>query len=251
VRFVKPSQNMYKISSIEKAITNQTKILVTSYVQFCTGFKQDLIRLGRICRKKNITFVVNATQGAGILPIDVKKARIDYLTFSGYKWTLSGHGIGVIYINPEKLKTIRFPNAGWNSVDNPYSWNNKNTKMRHETSIVELGNYHFPNILALGSAVRFIQSIGIDVIQKRIYDLSAHLMKHLQDLQLEIISPIKQEYRSGITIVKINKPKKVVENLRKKKIIISARGEGIRICVHIYNNEKDIDKLISALKVLV
>jgi cysteine desulfurase/selenocysteine lyase len=248
VHFIKPENHIYTMKNIQRHCTNKTKILITSHVQYCTGFKQNLEKLGQFCQKNKILFVVNATQSLGVMPLDVHKSNIDFLVASGYKWTLSGHGIGILYINKRLLPTIHYPGAGWNSVKNPYQWNNKNITIRKEASEIELGNFHFPNIFALGSAIRLLNTIGINNIQRRIFELNDYLVKDLQKLNFTITSPLQKEYRSGITIVQIDSPDEVVRKLRKRNIILSKRGEGIRITMHIYNNTQDINRLIQALK---
>ncbi|HET7344274.1 MAG TPA: aminotransferase class V-fold PLP-dependent enzyme, partial [Nitrososphaeraceae archaeon] len=116
----------------------------------------------------------------------------------------------------------------------------------------ELGTPHFPNIIALNAAIKYISKIGINQIERRILNITDYLIDKLQNLNLEILSPIEEKrYRSGIIVFKPKgrKPVDVVMELeKKKKIIVSARGNGIRISPHFYNNEDDIDKLVTALK---
>jgi len=82
------------LNDIQKSITTDTRVLVTSFVQFATGFRQDLAALGRLCRERNLLFVVDATQGMGVFPIDVVNCGIDFLVFSVYKWAQAGYGVG-------------------------------------------------------------------------------------------------------------------------------------------------------------
>ena len=107
------------LNDIQKSITPNTRVLVTSFVQFATGFRQDLVALGRLCRERKLIFVVDATQGMGVFPIDVVSSGIDFLVFSGYKWAQAGYGIGGLYVAPRFLNPTSFPVAGWWSVRDP------------------------------------------------------------------------------------------------------------------------------------
>jgi selenocysteine lyase/cysteine desulfurase len=251
VKFVKPEKNIYTIENIEKHITKSTKIVISSYVQYRTGFRQDLEKLGKFLKKRNIIFIVNATQAMGALPIDVKKSNIDFLTFSCFKWTLSGYGIGGLYINKKWLKKTNIPQAGWLSVKNPENMDNKHIHLRNEASAIEVGCGHFPNIFALGGALDLLIKIGKKNIQNRILELDTYLEGKLTELNLKTITPLDKKYRSGITIVKIKNAKTIVEKLAKYKVMVAARGEGIRVSVHIYNNEQDIDKFSKVIKKLL
>ena len=99
---------MIDLEDVQRSITAETRILVASYVQFATGFRQDLVSTGRLCRDRKLIFVVDATQGMGVFPIDVVASGIDFLVFSGYKWAQAGYGVGGLYIAPEFLNTSSF-----------------------------------------------------------------------------------------------------------------------------------------------
>ncbi len=252
LRFVKSKNAIYLIEDIERNIFDNTKILVTSHVQYKTGFKQDLNELGKMCREKGLIFVVNATQSAGAMPIDVKKANIDFLVFSGLKWLAAGYGIAVLYMNRKWFGGIS-PAVGWQSVKAPHLMDNKKLDLREDASVFELGCPHFSNIFSLGGALDLMNGIGKRKVEERIYELGDYLVERLEELKLVIVSPLDRKYRSGITVLKMKTEDadRVVQQLYGRNIIVSARGEGLRISVHIYNNEEDVDKLVSELRKLV
>ena len=248
IKFVEPTNYGYSISEIEKALTPDVKILITSYVQYCTGFRQDLEMLGKLCKEKDVIFVVNATQALGIFPVDVKKCNIDFLMFTGLKWATAGYGIGGLYVNKKWLATDNFPFAGWRSVNEPGKMDNLDLDLKNEASVIESGCPHFPNIFALGGALNMFSKIGADNVVNRVLFLNHLIEKKLRELDIEIIVQKEDKHRSGILIAKIENPKFVVGELMKKNIIVSARGEGVRVSASIFNNEEDVEKLITELK---
>ena len=248
VHFVEPEKCIYSLKSIEEKINKDTKILVTSHVQYCTGFKQDLIGLGKLCKRRGVIFVVNASQSAGAMPIDLKKADIDFMVFKSLKWLMAGYGAGVLYINKRWFNKINYPVAGWRSVKNPGLMDNKNLDLKKEASELEVGCVHLPCIFALNGALDFLKMIGKEKIQRRIYELGDYLVEKLKESGFEIISPLAERYRSGITVIKINNSEEMVNKLSEKNIIVTARGDGLRVSVHIYNNKRDIDKFVFELK---
>jgi selenocysteine lyase/cysteine desulfurase len=116
----------------------------------------------------------------------------------------------------------------------------------------EIGTPHFQNIVALNAAIKYMLKIGTKEIEKRILALTDYLIDRLLNIDARILSPIENKNeRSGIIIFKPSnlKPIKVVAELEEKnQIVVSARGKGIRVSPHFYNNEADIDKLILALE---
>ncbi len=248
VAFVDPTDHVYRLKEIQGSISENTDILVTSHVQYCTGFKQNLAALGELCQENGLTYVVNATQSVGVMPIDVKRSKIDFLTFAAYKWLMTGFGIGVLYINKKWLGRMKTPVAGGESAEYENGYDNTGYTLKGDASVLEVGTPHFPNIIALGAALDFVNSIGIANIQDRIYELSDYLIKQLEELGLTVVSPQAEQHRSGITVVDLPNHKGVAERLCEKGIIVSSRKNGLHITTHIYNNRKDIDRLVSELK---
>jgi cysteine desulfurase / selenocysteine lyase len=250
VLFVEPEKGVYSLDRIEKALTPEVKILVSSYVQYRTGFRQDLEKLGAFCRERNLIFVVNATQALGIFPVDVRKCNIDFLVFTGLKWLTTGYGIGGLFVNRKWLDRS-LPYAGWRSAVNPGLMDNQLLDLKHEASVLEAGSPHFPTVFALGGALDLFNRIGKEEIQSRVISLTKILRRELEGLSLKIVSPSGENQLSGITVIKMDTPGILVKALREKGIFVSARGEGIRVSVSFFNNEEDIHSLISALRELL
>jgi selenocysteine lyase/cysteine desulfurase len=259
IRFVKATDdNKILIEDIAKMVdqSSKTKTVVISHVQYSTGFKQDLKELGKLTKQKGLYFVVNPTQSLGALYFNVKDFGIDFMASNGHKWILSSFGIGAIYIKRKYLRDVekfrppffsQFGQKRRENFDNNMKMNMSNTATRFE-----LGTPHFQNIIALNAAIRYISKIGIRHIEKRILNLTDYLINNLQNMNLQILSPIEEKkYRSGIILFKPRKKKSadiVMELEKKNRIIVSARGKGIRVSTHFYNNEEDVDRLIAGLK---
>jgi cysteine desulfurase/selenocysteine lyase len=249
VHFVRSrDRGVIDADDIQRSITADTRVLVTSYVQFATGFRHDLVELGRLCRERNLNFVVDATQGMGVFPIDVVNSGIDFLVFSGYKWAQAGYGIGGLYVAPRFLNSTSFPVAGWWSVRDPEAVVNDRLDLKESAAALEVGCPHFAGIFALGAALTLFEEIGKSRIEERIHELTDYLHHQLEAERFNIASPLKREQRSGITIVEMRNAPDVVNCLAERKIIVSARGKGLRVSVHIFNNFDDIDRLIGALR---
>ena len=236
------------LEDVQRSITAKTRILVASYVQFATGFRQDLVSMGRLCRERKLIFVVDATQGMGVFPIDVVASNIDFLVFSGYKWAQAGYGVGGLYIAPRFLNTNSLPVAGWWSVRDPEAVINDRLDLKETAAALEVGCPHFAGIFALGGALALFENIGAVQIEQRIHQLTDYLHQRLDKEGLKIASPRIRDQRSGITIIEMRNAPEVVKSLAEKKIIVSARGKGLRVSVHVFNNFDDIDHLVAALR---
>ncbi len=246
------SQNgMVPLERIRKAIGRKTRTIITSHVQYSTGFKQDLETLSKICNEKNLYLVVNATQSIGALNFDVSKLGVDFTVGNGHKWSLSSFGIGTLYIQSKLLEEGSGLNppffSQFGQKDREY-FDNRKIRMSKDASKFELSTPHFPNIIALKAAVKYISNIHILRIEERIHYLTQYLIDRLAELKIQILSPLANIHRSAIIVFKSRSPDHLVAYLAKRRIIVSARGGGIRVSPHFYNDEGDIDRLILALK---
>ena len=255
IHFVKSKNGRILKQDISDAINSKTKLVVISHVQYSTGFRQDLVDLSELTRKHGLFLIVNSTQSLGALHFDVKEFNVDFMASNGHKWLLSSFGIGTIFVKREYLENVTefhppfYSQLGQKERD---VFNNSKINMSATASRFELGSPHFCNILSLKAAIEYISKIGINYIERRILHLTSYLVDKLAKLNLEVISPIEEEkWRSGIIVFKMQGADEIVRKLERKRIIVSARGGGIRVSPHFYNDEKDIDLLIQKIRTFI
>jgi cysteine desulfurase / selenocysteine lyase len=237
----KPRDGKLEISTMKTQLSAGIKTIVTSYVQYGTGFRQDLEKVGKL--KGNRYLVVNATQGFGALPIDVKKWNADFLCTNSYKWLMGGYGGGVFYIRKDHLVRLRPGTVGWRSMRVPELMDNQKLDLNPNAMRYELGCPPFPAIFSLAAACEYQMKIGIEKIEKRVLELTDFVIEKLQAKGFEILSPLEREYRSGIVVFKVKDPAALWKKMLANKIYLSPRGGGIRVAPHFYNSFEELDKM--------
>ncbi len=247
VHLVKSVEGVVRAEDLRAAMNTRTGILSLSYVQYSNGFRSDLEELGSI--KGAHAFVVNASQAAGALEIDVKRMKIDALCSTGHKWMLSGYGSGFVYINKELLARSQPRSIGWLSVRDPYSGTNNEVHLLHDVaSRAEKGCPHFAGIFALSASIEMMQSIGVKNIETRALELNRYLTSRLSEAGWKVLSPLGHErFRSAETLVAADNPAQVVKQLAEQKILVTEKPEGFRVATDFFNNEDDIENLVHAL----
>ena len=233
-------------ATIAEAVEPSTRHLITSFVQYRTGFRHDLAALGRLCRARGLTFLVDATQGVAAFPLDVRRQHIDVLVFSGYKWATAGYGIAVLYIRKDLLASRVLPMVGWRSARAPYALVNDHLDLATHTTTLELGHPLFPGIFALGGALRLFEEIGSEQMEARVLALTAYLHQRLDEHDVAILSTRDPAHCSGITMLGVEEPQCVVDAFKAQGIFVAARGQGIRVSLHFYNNHDDVDRFVEA-----
>src|SRR5215813_9401798 len=245
---IKSVKGEVRLEDIRSAMNVRTGIISLSHVQYSNGFRSDLEELGTM--KRGHAFVVNASQAAGVFEIDVKRMNIDALCTTGHKWMLSGYGSGFVYLSRELLANSRPRTIGWLSVQDPYGDRNDEVHLRNDASArAELGCPHFAGIFALGASVEMMNQVGRKQIEQRALELNRMLTARLLDAGWQVLSPIADErHRSAETLVAANDPPALVAALAQQKVLVTEKPQGIRVSTDFFNNEDDIERLVTALK---
>ena len=254
----------YLIEDIKNEINENSKYIVHSHIQYLTGFRQDLKKLGILCKDYDLKNMINATQSFGAFPINVKEHNIDTLVASALKWACCGYGIGILYINEKIIEENDLPFSSWLSVQNAFSMDNDNLNVIKKTRSMEGlgGTPNFPALLTLKGGLKLIENIGqgdiqagIQAIHKRIIYLTSEFISKIQELNYKIITPLEIENRSGIITIEHNKAHLISEELVKNNIYISLRNYPkssmknlLRFSFHYYNNLEDIEKTVNILR---
>lgn len=235
------------VANIREGMTAQTGIIALSHVQFSNGFRLNVEEIGR--HKGNHALVINASQSAGVFAIDVKRMNVDALCATGHKWMLAGYGSGFVYLSRALLRQSLSRTLGWLSVEDPFAMRNDEVRPRHDAAArAELGCPHFAGIFALGAAVSLIEEIGITNIQQHVLQLNRLLTDRLEEHGWRVLSPIRNDQsRSGETLVAVENPAEVVRALFRRGVIVTEKPGGIRAATHFFNDESDIERLMTGL----
>lgn len=239
------SEDGFNISMEEIAMLiekNGINMIAISHVQWLSGFKIDLKELGRLCRQHGVLLIIDATQSAGALPIAMADLEVDVLIFSNYKWMNAGLGTGVMYMASSFLSGYPPVVGGHNS------YILKHNQFKYEPSVhsYEPGHLNMTGLTILESAILAKQEHGLHAIADHNDRLTRYLLDGIAALPLQRIGPLSTENRCAILLLKD-------ENglgawLNENRIITTLRNHTIRISMHYYNTQREVDVLIDCLK---
>lgn len=243
-----------RIDRLDDLVTPRTKVVALSWVQYGSGYRLPLEKVGAWCRDRGIYFFVDAIQGLGAFPLDVQKAKIDFLAADAHKWILGHEGIGIFYARKDLIPQIEPLLLGWNSVENPWDFDHYDFRLAEDARRFEEGSPNGLSIYGLGAAVRLLLEIGVARISERVLALTDQLQKAMLALGMLPRHSQNPEHRSGI--VSFNFPSSEASNnlaelhrhLLKEKIFCSVRRGGLRFSPHFYNSEAEIQKTADAVR---
>lgn len=231
-------------------IDENTKLVSISAVQFNSGFRADLERIGRAAREVDALFAVDIIQAFGVIPFDLEAQFIDIACGASHKWLFSPEGCGIIYLSDRARARINPTMVGWISVETPWDFDDYEQNWKSTALAWESGTGSSSLFYGLEQSLKILNEIGADKIQSYLEDLTDYLCYLLKQKDYEIVSSREKGEKSQIVCIMPKEGQnstEVAAELEKKNIIISPRGKRLRIAPHIFNNRMDIEKLIEEL----
>lgn len=249
VDFVKSVNGIVTADQIINAIKPQTKLVSVSFVQFLSGYKVDIEKIGNHCRSNNIIFCVDGIQGIGAVNIDVKKCKIDFLSCGTQKWLLGMQGLAFVYVDEELQKKMIPANVGWLSVEN--AWNLLDYKLDLKTSanVFQGGTLNAFGIYIFNTSLKLFKDFGFENIESKVLSNTKYFISKLKSVGFDCsLSNCSDAEFAGIVTIKPKDAGKVFEELEKNKIFCSIREGFIRFAPHFYNTHHEIDKVVEELQ---
>jgi len=256
VHLVKMRENRVDVEDVLSSITERTRLVSLSLVEFSTGYRNDIATIALHCHERDIICGIDAMQGLGALDIDARALGIDYLAAASHKWLLSPQTTGILYVGDYLMSQLQTTRRGWLSVETPFEFFNYEQPLKSGMARFEHSSPNSLPIIALDAALGIFECIdgGMDAVEERILCLAKHAIEGLERLGYAVVSPQGEGERSGIVCFKLNpeskdiSPQKLVDELASRNILVAARGEVVRISPHFYNTPEEIDSLLNALE---
>ena len=255
VQLVPARDNRILVEDIFERITTHTRLVSLSFVEFSTGYRNDIATIARYCHEHGIICGIDAIQALGALDVNVQALGIDYLAAASHKWLLSPHTTGILYVSDGLLSQLRIPRRSWFSVEAPFDFFNYEQPLKPGAARFEHSSSNLLPRVGLDAALGVFESIngGMQAVETRILGLTDYAIAGLERLGYRVVSPREDLCRSGIVCfqphpeVRELTAQQIVDELASRNIYLAARSNMVRISAHFYNTLEDIDTLLNAL----
>ena len=229
---------------------NNTKVVAISAVQYASGFKADLERIGRAARAVDALFVVDVIQALGAIAFDLPAQYVDAASGASHKWLCAPEGCGFVYLSDRARERVKPTLVGWISVDTPWDFVDREQPWRSTALAWESGTGCSALFYGLEQSLKLLSDTGLANIERYTLELSDQLCDGLAEKNYDIVSSRAEGEKSAIVCIKHRGGLSVNEigkTLEQEKIIVSPRGDRLRIATHFYNNAEDVERLLQAL----
>lgn len=227
-----------------------THLLAISSVQYASGLRMDLERLGQFCRDNNILFCVDAIQSIGALKTDVQAIQADFVMADGHKWMLAPEGLGVFYCRAGLRDKLKLTQYGWHMVDQLGDYDRDDWQPASSARRFECGSPNMLAIHALERSIALLLELGAENIEDELLKRSAYLIELIQQRpHIKLLTPDANKRHAGIvtfTVADVDQ-QKLYQHLMKQDIICAHRGGGVRFSPNFYTPIEQLTQAMEAI----
>ena len=256
LKIVAPRERFITADDLIAAITPRTRVVSVSMVRFDDGSLLDAARVAAACHAQGALLLLDVSQCCGAMTMDVNQLSADFLVCAGYKWLLGPFGTGFFWAKSEHLKIVRPAPFYWMAVagsDNFAALNFDDPKPSPSAKrwdSPEWASYFNFNLAAMDVSVDFVVRMGPELVAAHNRKLIELMFERLPKDRCVPASPLDAARRGPYGCFAARSREKTAElyqHLRKENVVVSLREGNIRVSPHLYNTERDIDRLINVV----
>jgi cysteine desulfurase/selenocysteine lyase len=256
VMVVEPRERFVTADDFIAHIGARTRLVSTSLVRFDDGVRLDAAKIARACHDAGALLLLDVAQCVGAMPMDVRALGADFLTASGYKWLLSPYGTGFFWAREELIEQMRVGPFYWMALEDAEEFHTLSTgaynlaKGARRWDSPETAS--FSNLAAMDASLALLLRIGVESVWDHARRLIAMMIDRLPRDRYVLASPASADDRGCYACVAARKPEmtaQMFERLRAAQVHVSFREGALRISPHLYNSERDMDRLLTVLTV--
>src|SRR5690349_23012498 len=235
VRMCEERGGRIDFAGLSSLIDHNTRIVAISHVQYASGFRADLERLGRAARRHDALFVVDAIQALGVVPTNVEAELVDVAAGASHKWLLAPEGVGYLYLSDRARERIQPTLVGWTSVPNPDDYFNFEQGWNRGTLAWETGTGPAALLHGFRASLELIHSQGVQKIANYLEELTDYLCERLEGKNYDVVSSRVPGEKSSIVCIRHRggiSSMSLYHQLRQRNVVTAPRGDRLRISPH-------------------
>lgn len=245
-----PDPSAFSIEDVAAAVDDRTAAICVSHVQYATGHRLDALELARLAHSHGALLVLDATQSAGVVPIDAPGTDQDVVISSAYKWLCGPLGGAFCYLRPEVWERFDPPFVGPRSTRNTYAFDATRIDLAPAARRMEYSTISYAAAIGVGACIEYLMEIGVDRILAHDLALGSRLIEGVERLGGVVVTPRDPGGRAGIVSVRFpgRDADALARRLAEAKVLVAPRLGAIRFAPHLYNDHADVDRALSELE---
>jgi len=229
------------------AIDERTALVCCTAVSYRTGYRLDVAEVARLAHAHGALCLADSYQAAGALPLDVRSLDVDLLTAGTVKYLLASSGLAFMYVRRELHERLVPTQTGWFADEDIFRMDISDYSPASTARRFDAGTPPVPNIFAGLAGMGIVEQAGLPAIEAHVRGLVDRLLAGLDELGAAVATPRGDGERGPLVCVASTDAPALVEALAAERIVTSERDANLRISLHLYNVDEDVDRILEAL----
>lgn len=260
VRTFHPSSKRDEVlNQIDRLINKKTRVIAIPHISCTIGQLFPIKEVVKLCRDKGLWSMIDGAHGPGSMPLDMRSLDADFYAGCGHKWMLGPKGTGFVFVNKRVLDGLipryagAYSDKGYDITQDPavlegYSDTAHRFDYGTQSSALKIG---------IGASIDFLNRIGMDRIEERIFSLNEYAYQQLLGMDhIEMLSSAEKQSRSMMCGFRVKNMdfqevfNKLAEQNIRIRVVPESNLDSVRLSTHIYNNEEQLDVALEAIRSL-
>jgi len=247
VQWARAAGDRLDVDAYARVVDARTLIVPATHVCFRNGHKTDIAALTELCHSRGAYVFLDDYQRTGSGPIDVHALGVDFMVTGCLKYLLAAAGVGFLYVRRDLIERLEPTVTGWFGRINPFAFRIDAIDWSSTASRFESGTPPVPSAYAALGGLSLLNRIGYDVVGSHIDRLVERYRAAADASGFVVRTPAEPARRGPLVVVESLDGPQMVSRLAARGVVASCRGNGLRVSFHAYNNEEDVDAVVSAL----
>jgi len=232
----------------------KVRLMAISAVQYASGLRLDLRRLGEGCEERGVLLCIDAIQQLGAMPFDVQQYRCAFAMADGHKWLLGPEGLGVFYCRSDLRPTLKLHEYGWHMLEHAGDYDRTDWQPARSARRFECGSPNLLGAMALEASLSLLEEVGMTEVGQALAQRLDQLQEGLSAMPgVRLLSPTDPVRRAGIMTFTLDGVDNadLFERLKAEQIVCALRGGGVRLSPHFYTRPDVIEQTLTVIRRLV
>jgi selenocysteine lyase/cysteine desulfurase len=231
-----------------EAIDERTALVCCTTISYRTGHRHDVAEIARLAHEAGALCLADSYQAIGAIDFDAGALGVDFVTGGTVKYLLASAGLGFLYVRGELLPELLPTQTGWFADEDIFRMDISDYSPAADARRFDAGTPPVPNIYGGVAGVSIVEDTGTAAIEEHVRGLTARLMDGLDELGAVVVTPHEPERRGPLVCVKSTDVRTLVDTLGAARIVCSSRDSNLRVSLHLYNVDEDVDTILAALR---
>jgi selenocysteine lyase/cysteine desulfurase len=229
------------------AIDERTALVCCTAISYRTGYRLDVSEVARLAHEHGALCLADSYQAAGAVPLDVRALGVDFLTAGTVKYLLASAGLAFMFVRGDLNERLLPTQTGWFADEDIFRMDISDYSPAGDARRFDAGTPPVPNIYAGLAGLGIVEEVGVGAIEAHVMTLADRLLAGADEIGATVATPRGEGERGPLICVASTDPEALVRALRAERIVTSERDSNVRISLHLYNVEEDVDRVVRAL----